>query len=775
MGFKILKSRNIILFPIVLAILLISKLFYEYIESQNRIEDFVQKQAQSLNHFMIVHRNYYQDLYVNNIIPLNEKTLVGLPAFSASDISENFSNQNHFDIKVQTVSDKARNEKNQANNNELKAIEYFKNNPNSKEYFLDTEKYFLYATALFIEQKCLVCHGKKEDAPKFIQEKYKNAYDYKLGELRGIVSIQIPKEKIGSYFNLRLIQDILFDLLLVVIFFMVAFYLIRYFKTLSDDLQQEVNKKTKDLSDNIAFLKSYQIAMNESSIVTKADLEGNITYANENFLQITGYTKEEILGKPHNIVRHPDNPKELFQEIWQTIKAKKVWKGILKNKGKNKDYWVDTVILPILDNRQNIVEYIAVRHDITKMIEQKQILDNAANTDSLTGFGSRYKLNQDIEHGINPALAILNIDSFSQINDFYGHKNGDFVIIILHSYIEEKSCELYHLQGDEYVIYSKNIATDEFIQNIINITSKVSTTPIKIEEENIYINFTAAISFENKDKLLVTADMALKIAKRENKNFVIYDESISLNDEYKNNIKWAKKIKDAIKSDNIIPVFQAIVNNQNGAWEKYESLVRLKDEDKLVTPYFFLDISKKTKHYTQITQIMIEKSFEKFKDKNIDFSINLTIEDILDDEIQKFIFLMLQKYQNGSRVVFEIVESESINNFDDVFEFIKNAKAYGVKIAIDDFGTGYSNFEYLMKLDADFIKIDGSLIKEITTNTNAQIVVSIIVDFAKKMNIKTIAEFVENETIFNKVKELGIDYSQGYYFSLPKEDIQTLN
>ena len=265
--------------------------------------------------------------------------------------------------------------------------------------------------------------------------------------------------------------------------------------------------------------------------------------------------------------------------------------------------------------------------------------------------------------------------------------------------------------------------------------------------------------------------MALKIAKRNSENIIIFSENISLNKEYQNNIYWTKKIKTAIQDDNFIPVYQPIINNKTKQIEKYESLVRLKDEDKLISPYFFLDISKKTKQYSTITKTMIEKSFKRFKDNDLEFSVNLTIEDILNEDIKNYIYSMLNKYNIGSRVVFEIVESESIENFDAVSNFITKIKSFDCKIAIDDFGTGYSNFVYLMKLNADYIKIDGSLIKEINTNEQAQIVVSTIVDFAKKMGIKTIAEFVENEAILNKIIELDIDYSQGYFFSEPKIDI----
>ena len=169
---------------------------------------------------------------------------------------------------------------------------------------------------------------------------------------------------------------------------------------------------------------------------------------------------------------------------------------------------------------------------------------------------------------------------------------------------------------------------------------------------------------------------------------------------------------------------------------------------------------------------MIEKSFEAFKDIDVEFSLNITIEDILNEDIKDFLYQMLQQYQIGNRLVLEIVESESIENFVEISNFIKEVKNYGCKIAIDDFGTGYSNFEYLLKLKSDYIKIDGSMIKDIDTNNDAKLVVSTIVDFAKKMNIKTIAEFVENESIEKVIKELGIDYSQGYLHSKPKPEIK---
>jgi len=400
-----------------------------------------------------------------------------------------------------------------------------------------------------------------------------------------------------------------------------------------------------------------------------------------------------------------------------------------------------------------------------------QKLEEQASTDTLTGYGNRFKLNQDIQRSICPALALLNIDKFSQINDFYGHEKGDEVIKklgdIISSIIPKESCELYHLQGDEYVVFNQNITQESFLEKIEKLIHYLKTSKVILNNEEIYVQVSTAISFESKEKILTTANMARELGKRDNKSFVIYSEDNSLDSEYQNNLLWVKKIKEGLIEDRFIPIFQPIINNHNTELEKYECLVRLQEHNKLLSPGEFLEISKKTKHYKDITKMMLRKIFEIFKFEEVGFSINLTIEDIMNEDIKEYIFELLQRYKVGERVVFEIVESESIENFDAIQEFIEQIHEYGCKIAIDDFGTGYSNFEYLIKLKPNFIKIDGSLIKNIDINKEAELVVSTIVSFAKKMGIKTIAEYVESKTVLQKVKELDIDYSQGYYFGQP--------
>jgi EAL domain-containing protein (putative c-di-GMP-specific phosphodiesterase class I) len=169
---------------------------------------------------------------------------------------------------------------------------------------------------------------------------------------------------------------------------------------------------------------------------------------------------------------------------------------------------------------------------------------------------------------------------------------------------------------------------------------------------------------------------------------------------------------------------------------------------------------------------MLQKCTNLFSKNRYNFAINITVEDILDKETCKLMINTLDFTKTASRTIFELVESEGIESAEQVSDFLESIRKLGVRLAIDDFGTGYSNFDYLIRLRADHIKIDGSLIKKINTDEKAYALVGAIVDFAKNNNYKTVAEFVSSKEIFEKVKELDIDFSQGYYISEPKSSIE---
>ncbi len=414
--------------------------------------------------------------------------------------------------------------------------------------------------------------------------------------------------------------------------------------------------------------------------------------------------------------------------------------------------------------------------DITLHRKNEQILKEKLYVDSLTGLPNRSKLIEDLEKTPNPILAIINIDSFNEVNDFYGHNVGDYILKEiakrLKRIVSKYNFNLYKLSGDEYgILVDRFIPHQEFEIFLLKLISRINEKPVVYNNNEIHLSITVGASVD-KDNIFSKADIALKLAKKKRRPFMIFDETLDIQKQYEYNITWTKKIKDAIKEDRIITFYQPIVNNKTMEIEKYECLVRLIDEDgKIITPNYFLDVAKKARIYPEITKKVISNAFEKFKDRPYGFSVNLSVSDILNLETVSFLFEKLRNFPEPQKIVFEILESEGIENFEEVSRFIKEVKRYGAKIAIDDFGTGYSNFEFILKLDVDYIKIDSSLIKNLDTDIYSTIIVETIVGFSKKLGIYTVAEFVHSEEIFHQVKTLEIDYSQGFYLGEPRADI----
>ena len=415
-------------------------------------------------------------------------------------------------------------------------------------------------------------------------------------------------------------------------------------------------------------------------------------------------------------------------------------------------------------------------HDRRREIEHKHGLYKRLYTDNLTKFPNRAKLIEELQSNnlVLEAVCLLNINSFKEVNDFFGHKVGDAILIDVAKLIDEKiksegeHVKLYKFPSDNYCITNTKDCQESFIALIKNIVESVYKKVFIYELYEIDIRITAGISFSNKNNKLITADIALQSAKKDHKDYLVFYDELDKFREYENNMLWTKKLKSAFINDNIEVYFQPLVNNKTLKVDKYECLVRLIEEDgKVVAPYFFLDISKRSNQYTKLTKIVLEKSFQKFEHLPFEFSVNISYEDIENPDFLDFIKDLLKKYDVTNRVVFEILEDESIKNYNLLISFVDEVKALGCKVAIDDFGSGYSNFEHLLKMNIDYLKIDASLIKNIATNENSYKITKTIIEFAKNLNLKTIAEFVENEEIFNIVRNLGADYSQGYFFSAP--------
>ena len=541
----------------------------------------------------------------------------------------------------------------------------------------------------------------------------------------------------------------------------------------------ELLERFSEIEEGKVLLEQYKKSVDKSSVVSKTDINGRITYVNDKFCELSGYSREELIGNSHNIVRHPDISSAIYRELWDTIKNKQTWRGVIRNRAKDgHTYYVDSLIMPILGMDGEIKEYMSIRHDITKVIEQEnQIREHVI--DPLTGMPNRLKLLEDMEKYSEDEeiiLCILDIDGFNKINDFFGHTIGDKVICDVAKGIYQKLGErykVYRIGADVYALLAINTTqilkcTNEVEESLL----ALEEVPIREDDKEVFFTISAGIAKGFKKDIMIFADIALKESKSKKRRISIFEDSFYNPAKFEENLLYLKKLKTAIENDKIVPYFQPIYNIGNKRIEKYECLIRMIDEDgKIISPFFFLDVAKKAKLYSKLTKIMIEKSFNMFKDNQYEFSINLTIEDILCSESVGFLVEKINEYGVANRLVLEVVESEEIENFQLINDFFDTLRELGCKIAIDDFGTGYSNFEYLAKLNVDYIKLDGSLIKNIVLDKSAYLVAKTIHDFCGNINAKSIAEFIENEEVMNKLSEIGIDYAQGYFIGKPEPEL----
>ncbi len=430
-----------------------------------------------------------------------------------------------------------------------------------------------------------------------------------------------------------------------------------------------------------------------------------------------------------------------------------------------------------------ITNYAKRQENINAMLEEKvkektDELKRRLYIDNLTGLYNRMKLQEDMDDAQDAALVVINIDNFKEINDFFGHQIGDKILVNfaqkVKTLLKTNNPQLYRLSGDEFALLFKGKMSKSDIDYFLQMLGqKIENMIFFHGDKELSLHVTMGASLQ-KEGALEKADIALKKARKLRKPYEIYlQEDKEVEKQYQNNIEWIKKLKKSIELDRVVPFFQPIVYVENGLPKGYECLVRIIDDDgSFISPAHFLEIAKKSRFYFKLTEIMIQKSCEYFQGSSCSFSLNLSIIDILNQDIVAILEENINRYGVNERIILEIVESEGIENYDKVYVFVTKMKALGCQIAIDDFGTGYSNFEHILKLPIDYIKIDGSLVKNICHNSDSELIVSTIVDFAKKKGVKTVSEYVSNQEIYQKIKELGVDFAQGYYFDAPKQFVE---
>ena len=423
--------------------------------------------------------------------------------------------------------------------------------------------------------------------------------------------------------------------------------------------------------------------------------------------------------------------------------------------------------------KKKIGRFMLNEKSLHKQIETyKDSVHLNRNIYGLTKLPSRYAL-QEALSGVEKSIIYLNIDHFDFVNTTYGMGKANKLLKEVARNLGlflPSNAVLYHITADEFIILLEEPSEGQATLLAQQIQSLFKETPIEFDGHTQYIVFSIGIDHGVGNKLFIHSKSASKEARFFGGNQIVtYNPYSKYMKEQREGLYWVGVLQKAFDEDKIFTYYQPIVSNNSLQTKHYEVLCRLMDDDnKLVDASMFIKSAKNIGLLTQITKSVIDKTFKLFKNNDYNFSINISMHDLHENYLVSFLKYKCNKYNIApSRVHLEIIEDIIINKTIELDKQIIELKEEGYHVIIDDFGTDKSAYSRMFDLNAEYIKIDGTFIKSLSGDKEHQLIVKSIVNFAKKSGIKTIAEHVETEEIYNIVKQLGVDYSQGFFTGKP--------
>ncbi len=465
-------TKVFIVFTLLIFIVMFNKHYSDYKNKEQLKIQIVKEEALSLSTFMMAFRQTYQKTFIKNHILIDEKNINFLPVITTTDIGDIFSQSINNKVTIKTVSSRPRNPINKANDQEMKIINYFNTNKNKKSYFEDTDgEVFYYANPLYIDKTCLKCHGKKENALKIIKDNYDTAYDYKLGELRGILSIKLTKNDLVKQIDTKYITDLKISILVYCLFLLSLYIMIRIIvkneKKYGIQLEKEIKLKTKEVKEEKEYIQT--IVESNNNAIIAIDWSGKITTYNKKAQEIFGWTKEEMIGSRNLLNIIPDKYKK--QHIEALANYFKIGKlsGILDNahqaEGLNKNGNIFPIRISVASKFQfqNTI-VIANISDISQEKKQEELIYQQTK---MVAMG---EMIGNIAHQWRQPLSVISTAATGmQVQKEYGHLNDEQF---------DEACKMIDNNAqylsktiDDFTNYIKNDRTKE----IFNLTDDINS------------------------------------------------------------------------------------------------------------------------------------------------------------------------------------------------------------------------------------------------------------------------------------------------------------
>jgi len=551
---------------------------------------------------------------------------------------------------------------------------------------------------------------------------------------------------------------------------------------INQNLEQLITERTKELQ------KFYSAIEQTADATVITDEKGVIEYVNQAFVDVTGYSHDEIIGKTNNVLKSGKHDKEFYQNMWQKLLAGESFHSIFTNRRKDGSFFhEEKTITTIKDDNDQISHYVGTGKDVTERIKHEKELSYLAHHDLLTGLPNRVLLQDRIEHSIllaqrsknKLALMYLDLDRFKSVNDRLGHKFGDELLQQVSKRLTDllrKSDTLCRSGGDEFIILLEGIVNYEDIgmlaQKVVQEMGKAFM--LDDHDVNIGVSIGVAIYPDNgasHTELIRNADLAMYLAKEKNTiGYEFYSDTMS--EKMIEKVELEAKLHHALTKNEFHLVYQPKVNLHSGETVGFETLLRWQDPELgFISPAKFIPILEFSGLIHEVGDWTIREVIKQVKQGSFQgrmVSINLSP---MQFRNVNFIETVKRELQNnqilGSEIEFEVTESLLIDDFEQSKIKLQELSNMGCSIALDDFGTGFSSLSYLNQLPIDVLKVDRSFITNIHQYPKQQAMLESIFFMTKKLQISVVIEGVETLDELKEINQLGGSIIQGYYFSKP--------
>lgn len=527
----------------------------------------------------------------------------------------------------------------------------------------------------------------------------------------------------------------------------------------------------------------------EGIIITDADK--NIVMVNQAFVEISGYSTEEVLGKNPNIFSSDRHSEQFYQNLWGDINQEGFWQGEIWNRRKNGEVFPEWLsISKGLNHLGQVSEYVAMFSDISKIKENEERIQRLAHYDPLTNLVNRQLMMDRLEHAISSAnrsktpvsLLFIDLDHFKNVNDTLGHHIGDELLVEVANRMTgllRAEDTLARQGGDEFIVVLPGVeetGASHVAEKILNQISK----RIKIDSYELFVTPSIGVAVYPQDgediaSLLRSADAAMYQAKEDGRNtYRFFTQAMQQRASRLMLIENA--LRTALLRNELSLNYQPQICTTTGRIVGAEALIRwTHPELGVVSPMEFISVAEQSGQILTLSQWVLRTALQYLKSlldqghAPFVMAVNLSAVDFQQVDLPEQVMKIVQETNVSPEfLALELTESVAMANPEMAIEMMSKLIAKGIKIAIDDFGTGYSSLSYLKKLNASKVKIDQSFIRELTHNNDEdRAIVKAIISLTNSLGLKVIAEGVETKEQLEFLRAEGCDQIQGYYFSKP--------